>query len=68
LKKYGTLCSYKARETNSKRFAKLHAEGKMKYNNFLGKHHTEESKNKVRKTRIERNLNSKENNSSYGKP
>lgn len=68
IERYGSICPPNSRIANSKRFKDLHKSGNFTYDNFKGKEHSEHTKEKIRKTRIDRGLNSKENNSSFGKP
>lgn len=50
----------------SERFKKLHKDGKMRYDTFTGKCHTDESKKKISETRKSKKLGLGERNSQYG--
>lgn len=45
---------------------KLHKEGRMTYDNMKGKHHTDETKNKIKNTRNQLNVGHGEKNSQFG--
>ena len=45
---------------------KNHMEGKYRHDTFIGKHHTDDTKQKIRNTRSEKGLNISKNNTQYG--
>ena len=52
-------------DRSSKIFKKLHTDGKIKYNTFIGKNHTEETRRKIGESNSNKQRGS--NNSQYGK-
>lgn len=53
-------------EIHSERFRTLHQQGKLRYDNFSGKSHSEESKKKISETRKRNNPGLGQSNSQYG--
>lgn len=56
----------KRQETASSTWKKLHAEGKLRYDNMKGKNHSGETKRKIKETRKERGVGEGVKNSQYG--